>query len=154
MKKANMLLNPSYQEMIIVPNVKTGVFLCTYDTNYETGEYKTKALNEKNQEIFTDYNQIEAIQNQDKNNNSYYDENVLKVQKDGKYGLINLEGKELLPLEYDQISAITGVENSYKVQKDGKYGIVDNEGKLVISPQYADIDLLGDDNKAGFIVKK
>lgn len=152
-EKGEYVIDPSYQEMIIVPNVKTGVFLCTYDTNYETGEYKTKALNEKNQEIFTDYNQIEAIQNQDKNNNSYYDENVLKVQKDGKYGLINLEGKELLPLEYDQISAITGVENSYKVQKDGKYGIVDNEGKLVISPQYADIDLLGDDNKAGFIVK-
>ena len=59
----NNPIDPSYKEMIIVPNSKKGVFICTYDTNYETGEYKTKALNEKSEEIFTEYSQIEAIQN-------------------------------------------------------------------------------------------
>ena len=38
--------------MIIVPNSKIGVFICTYDVDYNTGSYKTKALNDKNQEIF------------------------------------------------------------------------------------------------------
>lgn len=147
------VIDPSYKEMIIVPDKKTGVFLCTYDVNYETGDYKTKALNDKNEEIFTDYNQIEAIQNKDKNNSSYYQDNVLKVQKEGKYGLINLSGKELLAIEYDEIKAIPGIENSFKVKKDGKYGIADSDGKLVISTQYADIDLLGGDNKLGFIIK-
>ena len=41
----NTVIDPSYKEMIIVPNSKSGVFICTYDVNYETGEYKTKALN-------------------------------------------------------------------------------------------------------------
>lgn len=41
------VIDPSYAEMIIIPDSKTDIFLCTYDVNYETGEYKTKALNSK-----------------------------------------------------------------------------------------------------------
>ena len=149
----NDVIDPSYKEMIVVPNSKSAVFICTYDVNYETGEYKTKALNEKNQEIFTGYDQIEPLQNTDKTKNLTYDKNVMKAKKDGKYGLIDFSGKEVIPTEYDEITAISGIENSFKTKKDGKYGIVDNEGKIVIQPQYADIDVLGKDNKTGFIVK-
>ena len=149
----NTVIDPSYKEMIIVPNSKSGVFICTYDVNYETGEYKTKALNEKNQEIFTQYEKIEPMQNQDKSGNIWYETNVLKVQKDGKYGLINFDGKEVIPTEYDEITVIPQIENSFKVKKDSKYGIVDSDGKTVIQAQYADIDVLGKDNKSGFIVK-
>lgn len=149
----NNVIDPSYEEMMIIPNNKVGVFICTYDIDYGTGEYKTKVLNEKNQEIFTEFNKVEAIQNRDKNNNLWYEQNVLKVQKDGKYGLIDLTGKQVASVDYEEIVAISGIENSFKVKKDGKYGIVDNEGKIVIQSQYADIDVLGKDNKSGFIVK-
>lgn len=149
----NNVIDPSYEEMMIIPNNKVGVFICTYDIDYGTGEYKTKVLNEKNQEIFTEFNKVEAIQNRDKNNNLWYEQNVLKVQKDGKYGLIDLTGKQVVSVDYEEIVAISGIENSFKVKKDGKYGIVDNEGKIVIQSQYADIDVLGKDNKSGFIVK-
>lgn len=149
----NYVIDPSYAEMIVIPNNKLGVFVCTYDTNYETGEYKTLILNEKNEQIFTQYDKVEAISNKDENNNLWYEKKVLKVQKDGKYGLINFDGKEVLPINYEEITAISGIENSFKIKKDGKYGIVDNEGKVVIEPQYIDIDILGKDNKSGFIVK-
>ena len=46
------VIQPSYQEMIVIPNSKNAIFICTYDIDYETGEYKTKVLNEKNQEIY------------------------------------------------------------------------------------------------------
>jgi len=128
----NTVIDPVYQEMIVVPDEKSDVFLCTYDVNYSTGEYKTKALNSKNDEILTGYDTIEAIAN--KNDNSlWYEENVLKVKKDGKYGLINLKGKEILPIEYDDIQASLGVKNALKIQKDGKCGIVNTEGKIVIN---------------------
>ncbi len=149
----NNIIDPSYGELIVIPNNKIGVFICTYDTNYDTGEYKTKVLNEKNEELFTDYDKIEAISNNDKNNNLKYEQEVLKVQRDGKYGLINLTGKQVLPTDYDEITSIQGIDNSFKIVKDGKYGIVDAEGKIVIEPQYSDIDILGKDNKSGFIVK-
>lgn len=149
----NYVVDPSYSEIIVVPNSKVGVFICTYDINYETGEYKTKVLNEKNKEIFTQYDKIEVINNKDENDNLWYEPNVLKVQKNGKYGLINLTGKNLISTDYEEITAVKGIKNSYKIKKDGKYGIADNEGKIVIEPQYADIDILGKDNKSGFIVK-
>ncbi len=149
----NNVIDPSYSEMIVIPNNKIGVFICTYDINYENGQYKTKVLNEKNEEIFNNYEKVEAISNKDKNNNLWYEEDVLKVLKDGKYGLIDLKGKQKTSIEYDEITAISEIENSFKVKKDGKFGIIDNEGKLVIEPQYADIDILGQDNKSGFIVK-
>ena len=147
------VIDPAYQEMIVIPNSKQDVFICTYDINYDTGEYKTKALNSKNEEIFTNYEKIEPIQNKDENDNLWYEEEVLLVQNDGKYGLIDLSGKEITATEYDEISVIEGIENSFKVAKDGKYGIIDSDGKTVIEPQYADIDVLGKDNKSGFIVK-
>ena len=149
----NNVIDPSYKEMIIVPNSKKGVFICTYDVNYDTGEYKTKVLNDKNEEIFKEYDKIEAIQNTDKSGNLIYEQNVLKVQKDGKYGLIDFDGKEVISMDYQDITAISGIENSFKVKKDNKCGIVDSEGKTVIQAQYADIDILGKDNKSGFIVK-
>ena len=146
------IISPSYQEMIKVPNNKKEVFLCTYDINNETGEYKTKALNSKNEEIFTDYSQIEALENFDKNNNLWYEDNVLKVQKDNKYGLIDLSGKEIVPCEYDNITVVAGVKNSIKVQKDGKYGLITTEGTTILEPVYNDILNFGEDYKNGYIV--
>ena len=46
--------------------------------------------------------------------------NVLKVQKDGKWGLIDLDGKEIASTTYDNIETLKGVENSIIVEKDGK----------------------------------
>ena len=148
----NVIINPSYQEMIKVPNNKKDVFLCTYDINNESGEYKTKALNSKNEEIFTQYNQIEALENINKNNDLWYEENVLKVKKDDKYGLIDLTGKEIIPCEYENITVISGIKNSIKIQKDGKYGLVTTEGNIILEPQYTDILNLGEDYKNGYIV--
>ncbi len=150
----NYVIDPAYAEMIVIPNNKAGVFIVTYDTDYENGTYKIKVLNEKNQEIFTEYDKIEPISNQDENENLWYDGNAIKFQKDEKYGLINFQGKEILKNEYEEILSIAGIENSFKIKKDGKYGIADSEGKVIVDTKYLDIDVLGKDNKSGFIVKE
>ena len=149
----DVIVDPAYKELIIIPNNKKDVFICTYDVDYDSGVYKTKALNSKNEEIFTEYSNIEALANNDINNNIWYEDNCLKVQKDGKYGLINLDGKVLLEPQYEDIAALDGVKNSLKIKKDGKIGIADKDGKIIIEPKYLDITNLGKDNKSGFIVK-
>lgn len=148
-----IVIDPSYEEMITIPNSKNDVFLCVYDVNYETGEYKTKVLNSKNQEILMQYEQIEAIANQDANHNMWYEENVLKVKKDGKYGLINLVGKQLTEVQYDEIKALEEIKGVLKVTKDGKTGIVDSEGKEILPMQFLEVTNLGKESKDGFIVK-
>ena len=147
------IIEPSYEEMIIIPNNKTDTFLCTYDVNYDTGEYQTKALNSKNEEVFTKYSKIEAIPNYDENNNLWYEDNVLKVQDNGKWGTIDNSGKELLKAEYDSIEAIKGIKNALQIEKDGKFGVADNTGNIILEPNYTEITNLGEDNKAGYIIK-
>lgn len=151
--KGEIVIDPSYAEMIIIPNSKNDVFLCTYDINYQEGIYQTKALNSKNEEIFKDYEQIEAIANYDVNNNLWYENNTLKVKKNGKYGTIDLSGKQLLPCEYDEITAVSGIQNALRIAKEGKYGVADSEGKILVKPEYQEVTNLGKDNKSGFIVK-
>ena len=75
-QEGETVITPSYQEMIIIPDQTKDVFLCTYDINDETGTYKTKALNKNNEEIFTQYEQIQAIENIDENDNKKKEKNV------------------------------------------------------------------------------
>ena len=145
------IIQPSYQEMIIIPNEEKDVFICTYDVNDETGTYQTKAINSKNEEILTGYEQIEALQNIDKNNNTWYEENILRIKKDGKYGLIDLNGKELLTAEYDEITLLDGIQNSIIIKKGDNIGLVNDNGSIIIEPKYKEIKALGDTYKEGYI---
>jgi len=147
------VIAPSYAEMIIVPDSTKDVFLCVYEINEETGIYKTKALNSKNKEIFADYEQTEALENYDTNQNVWYEDDVLKVKQNGKYGLINLKGKNVLSCEYDDIYTLKGIENSLIVEKNEKVGLVDNNGRVIIETIYEEINPLGTENLDGYITK-
>ncbi len=147
-----IVIDPSYGEMIIIPNSKEDIFLCISDVNYQTGEYKTKALNNKNEEIFTNYQQIESISNKDSNNNIWYEKEILKVKQNEKYGIINFAGKELASCHYDEITTIEGVENILKVVENGKVGIIDNQGRKILDTKYVDITNLKKGKKEEFII--
>ncbi len=145
------IVEPMYQEMPIIIDSDKDVFLCTYDINEEDGTYKTKAINSKNEEILTNYDKIEALENYDKSENLWYEKDVLKVQKDGKWGLIDLDGKELAQPIYDDIKTLKGIENSIIVEKDGKKGLINDKGSKIIDTEYTDIQSFGDDYKNGYI---
>ena len=146
-----IVINPSYQEMIVIPDKTKDVFICTYNVNEENGTYQTKAVNSNNEEILTGYDQIEALDNMDKNGNVWYEENVLRVKKNGKYGLIDLLGKEILPVEYDEITVLDGTENSILIKKADKIGLVNDTGSIIIECNYKEIKKLGDTYKDGYI---
>ena len=152
-QKGNDVITPSYAEMIVVPDSKTDVFLCTYDVNYDTGEYKTLALNSKSEQLFTQYDQVEPIQNIDDAQNAWYEKSVLKVQKDGKYGIINLQGKELTEIKYDEIEPLQGIQGVLKVKENEAYGIINDSGTTLVDSKYIDVTNLGKDTVSGFIVE-
>lgn len=149
--KGNIVIEPMYQEMIIVLNNSRDVFLCTYDVNEETGEYKTKVINSKNEEIFTNYDKVEVLENYDTNGNVWNEKDILKVQKNGKYGLIDIDGKEILSPQFDKIDTLKGLENSILVQKDGQYGLVNKSGATIIDTKYSKIKKFDNDYKHGYI---
>ena len=64
-----ILIEPTYDEMIIIPDNTKPIFICTINVNYDTNTFETKAFNEKKQELFENYNKVEVIYNNDKSNN-------------------------------------------------------------------------------------
>lgn len=151
--KGNIIIEPSYEEMIVIPDNTKPIFICIENVNYENGTYTSKAVNEKNETIYQGYDKVEVIYNHDENNNLWYESNVLKVQKDGKYGLINLDGKELLSTMQDSIEPITGVKSVFVTTTDQKKGLVDSMGKVIIENKYQEITSLTNQYENGFIVK-
>lgn len=151
--KGKIIVDTTYDEMIIIPDKTKDLFICTYDVNYEEGTYKTKVINKSKEQILTNFDAVEAIENYD-NNSVWYENDILKYQKDGKYGLIDFSGKEIVPAEYDKIYALPGIEKSIIIEKDGKVGLVSNSlGEIIINPEYAEIESLTDTYTNGYIVK-
>lgn len=78
------------------------------------------------------------------------------VKRDGKYGYIDYNGKEVIPLEFEFANNFT---NKYsKVKKDGKWGYIDTTGNAIIPIEYAycgevsnGIVAVGNGGKYGFI---
>ena len=115
--KGNIIIDLKYDEMVIVPDKNEPLFICTDELDYNTESYTTIVLNEKGNEVLGEYSEIVAVENNDISN-VWYEENVLKHKKDGKFGLINFEGKEIVKPIYDEIYALEGVENSIILVKD------------------------------------
>lgn len=99
----DVVVKTNYDEMIVIPDPAQDIFICTYDVNYSDGTYKTKVINSKEKEVIKNFDKVEAIANCDNNQNIWYENNVFKVEKNGKSGLINYSGKELLSCDYDSI---------------------------------------------------
>ena len=147
-----IVIEPTYSDLIAIPNNSKAIFICTYDVNDLDGTYKTKALNEKNENIFTGYDKIEAIDNYDSKQNIWYEDNVLRVSKNGKYGLIDFEGKEILACEYDEITALKGVKSNILIKKAGNVGLVNEKGQTIVPVQYKDILTLKEGYKNEYII--
>lgn len=151
--KGEIVIEAKYDNMVIIPDQTKGVFIYQENVDLENGTYNSYAIDEKGNKLFTSYDEIEAMQNIDKNGIVFYDDTVLKVSKDGKYGLINFNGKEILKPEYDEINPLTKVSKSFVTVKDGKKGLADNAGSIIIDNLYTDIEALTDKYEDGYIVK-
>lgn len=57
-------------------------------------------------------------------------EGLIKIRKNNKYGLLDLSGNRVVPMEYNDINYPS--EGLIAVQKDKLYGYMDYKGKLVI----------------------
>ena len=151
-QKGDYVINPAYDEMIVVPEESTALFACVSDVDYQNGTYKSKIINKEKEVQFTDYDDAEFIVNYDKTNVTWYEPNVVRVKKDGKYGLVNFKGRELIKCEYDKIEALLGVKNVFVLSKDGKVGLSDNFGNIIVEVKYKQVKPLVENDKKEFII--
>lgn len=122
-RKGNILINPTYQK-VEIPNPEKPVFIC-----YQGEE--TKVFNEKKEEIFVNYNKVQPIQLRNISSDLIFEKSVLKYEKDGKYGLLNLEGKEITKATYEQIDSLPYKEGELLVKQNDKYGVINIKRKCI-----------------------
>lgn len=151
--KGEYVLEPKYDNMITIPNASKDIFVIQENVDLEKGTFTSKAINSKETTLFNGYENVEPVQRIDKSNVVSYDDNVFKVSRDGKYGLINASGVELLDCVYDSITPIKYIKNSFETIKDGKKGVVDNSGNIIIDNLYTEVSALTDKYEDGYIVK-
>lgn len=87
---------------------------------YENEKYRI--INEFGNTIYeTNDNEISEIKG-----------NIIKIYKNKKYGLIDTNGKVIIPIEYDRLEIGSINKNYISVQKDDKYGVLDLDGNEII----------------------
>lgn len=130
-QNGDIVIEPNYEE-IIIPNMHRAVFVCK-------NKDEQKILNNNNEEIFTKYKNIEPIELTNIITESAYEKNVLKYEKDGKYGLIGISGNIILETKYEEISSLGYKQGELLIKENGKYGIIDDKGNQIIKNNYDSI---------------
>ena len=69
-----------------------------------------------------------------------YEKTTLKYSKDGKYGIIDIDGKKITYAIYDEIETLQFKEGELLVKKDGKYGVINIKGTTLVKTEYDGIE--------------
>ncbi len=137
-KEGNTIIESNYTN-IYIPNPSKDVFFCfTNDEEY-------RVLNSKEKDIFENYTLVMPIIVSD----TYleFETKVLSYEENGKYGLVNFEGKKVTDAIYEDISSLVNKPGCIQVKKDGLYGVLNSEGKTIIDIKYNSIK--GDEYSSG-----
>ena len=131
--KGETIIPAKYDE-IKIPNPQMPVFVCYKDENIEV-------YNEKNEKILTQYEKVEPIRLQNVSGDLMYEKSVLTYQENGKYGIIDFNGKKKTKPIYDEITSLTYKEGELLVKQGEKYGVININGYKVIETLYDEISV-------------
>ena len=150
--KGETIIEAKYDD-VKIPNPEKAVFICFEGEN-------TKVLNNNGEEIYTQYENIQPLRLKNILSDLMYEKTTLKYSKDGKYGIIDIDGKKITNAIYEDIDTLQFKEGELLVKKNGKYGVINIKGATLVKAQYDGIEAdryYEEDTgykKDGYIVKK
>ena len=125
-RKGKTLIKPDYTT-IYIPNQAKEVFFC-----FKGDEYRI--LNSKGNDIFEDFSSVSPITISD--TSLEMEKNVLCYDENGKYGLVDYEGKKLTGAIFEKVESLKNKPGCILVKKDGLYGVLDSYGNTIIDIKY------------------
>ena len=134
-RSGNTIIDAEFDN-VVIPNPEKALYVC-----YE-GE-NTKILNERKEEILTNYQNVEPIQLQNITSDLMYEKSVLKYEQDGKFGLVDFEGKRITKPIYEEIVGLPYKEGELLVKRDGKFGVINIKGNKLVNIEYDKISVDG-----------
>lgn len=130
--KGNKIVETEYED-VKIPNPEKAIFICYENEN-------TKVLNEKGEELFTEYENIEPLRLKNVSSDLMYEKSILKYSQNGKYGIINFNGKKITKPIYEEIDTLQFKEGELLVKKDEKYGVININGATLVKTNYDKIE--------------
>ena len=150
-REGKIIIEPKYMS-VYIPNHSKDVFVCfTDDSTYEV-------LDKSGKDIFTSFESVYPIIISD--TTLEMEKQVLSYEENGKFGLIDFEGKKLTGAIYESVASLKNKPGCIQVKKDGLYGVVDSKGKIIIEPKYNSVrgDEFSTENegylKTGYIISE
>lgn len=134
-RNGNKIIEAEYDD-VRIPNPEKAVFICYKDD-------KIRVFNENKEEILSQYQKVEPIRLKNIASNLMYEKSVLTYLENGKYGLINFEGKKITKPIYDAIDSLPYKEGELLVKQNDKYGVINIKGNKLIGIIYDQISVDG-----------
>lgn len=128
----NKIIETNYDN-VVIPNPNKPIFVCY------SGD-KTEVFNDKKEKLFRNYDNVEPLRLKGVSTDLMYEKSVLKYSKDGKYGIINFNGKKITSPIYDEIDTLQFKEGELLVKKDNKYGVINIKGAEIVKANYDKIE--------------
>ena len=149
-KEGKTIIEPNYDN-IKIPNPTKAVFFCYQDD-------EIIAINDKNEKIFIEYENVTPLRLKNISSDLMYEKSVLKYKENGKYGLIDFNGKKITKAIYDEIDTLQFKEGELLAKSKEKYGVINIKGHILVKIKYDKVEVDkyyssdGNYKKAGYIV--
>lgn len=156
-KEGTTIVEPIYDN-IEIPNQQKPIFVCYEQYDEQSGSFHKVILNDKKQELFTNYEEVSPIYIEGVSSATSYEKNILQYKENGKYGVINMQGKKITKPIYDTIQSLPYKEGTLLVTQKEKVGVINNKGVILVPIQYDTITADGyyheetQYKQAGFVV--
>lgn len=131
-KDGNKIVEARYDN-VKIPNPTKPVFFCY-------NEDESIVLNDKSEQVLTEYETIEPLRLKNISGDLMYEKSVLKYEKNGKYGLIDFNGKKIENAIYDEIDTLQYKEGELLVKSKEKYGVINIKGQILVKTKYDKIE--------------
>lgn len=120
-------------ENVKIPNPSKEAFIC-YNGD------SVVVLNEKNEEIFSQYEKVEPLRLKNVSSDLMYEKSILKYSKDGKFGIIDINGKKITDAIYEDIDTLQFKEGELLVKINNRYGVINIKGTILVKAEYDKIE--------------
>jgi len=123
-----IIINPEFDE-VQIPNQDKAIFVLKSGDSY-------KVRDDNNNDIFTNFDMVVAIEGVSSTGEKIYNNTVLKYKKNNKYGILDFSGKKVTDPIYDEVTSLTDKYGEILIKTDGKYGVINVKGVVLVNPKY------------------
>lgn len=125
---------------VVLPNSYVGLFIC-----YTDDVTPPVFLNERGVTQFKDYDSASLIQATADSEATWYEDNIILVEKEGYYGAVDYKGQIIYDLDYQAIEPLGYEREKLVLTKDGSQALADTHGNILSDFAYTEIGILGVD---------